>query len=67
LRKVLAVYKEAEDLINIGAYVKGSNQDIDYALRYIDTVNSYLRQDLEEFTPYQESVARLLKMFDTEE
>ncbi|MCD6574087.1 flagellar protein export ATPase FliI [Candidatus Aerophobetes bacterium] len=67
LRKVLAVYKEAEDLINIGAYVKGSNQDIDYALRYIDTVNSYLRQDLEEFTPYQESVARLLKMFDAEE
>ena len=66
LRKVLAVYREAEDLINIGAYVKGSNKDIDYALQYIEKVNSYLRQDLEEFTPYEEGVSRLIEMFNRE-
>jgi len=66
LRKVLAVYREAEDLINIGAYVKGSNKDIDYALQYIEKVNSYLRQELEEFTPYEEGVSRLIEMFNRE-
>lgn len=67
LRKVLATYREAEDLINIGAYVRGSNPEIDYALKMIGKVNSYLQQDLEEFTPYEESVSRLVEMFSDKE
>ncbi len=67
LRKVLATYREAEDLINIGAYVKGSNPEIDYALQYIDRVNSYLRQDLEDFTPFKESISRLMEIFGSSE
>ncbi|MCR4892457.1 MAG: FliI/YscN family ATPase, partial [Lachnospiraceae bacterium] len=39
LKSVLATYQEAEDLINIGAYQKGSNAKIDYAITKIDTVN----------------------------
>lgn len=63
LRKVLAIYEEAEDLINIGAYVKGSNPEIDYALAFIDKVNFYLQQELGDFTPYEESISRLMEIF----
>ncbi|HDN84441.1 MAG TPA: flagellar protein export ATPase FliI [Candidatus Aerophobetes bacterium] len=66
LRKVLATYQKAEDLINIGAYVKGSNPEIDYALKMIDKVNSYLQQNLEEFSSYEDSVSRLIEIFSTE-
>ncbi len=48
IREILTVYTEQEDLINIGAYQKGSNQKIDTALRYINPVHDFLRQDLAE-------------------
>jgi len=64
LREVLSICKEAEDLINIGAYVKGSNPQIDYALKMVDKVNDYLKQDLDEYTPYSETVQRLIRMFE---
>ena len=48
IREILATYKEAEDLINIGAYVSGSNANIDYAISRIDAVNSFLRQGMDE-------------------
>ncbi len=63
LREILATYEEAEDLINIGAYVKGSNPQIDYALKMINKVNDYLKEDLDEYTPYGESVERLIRIF----
>jgi len=63
LREVLATYEEAEDLINIGAYVKGSNPQIDYALKMINKINDYLKQDLDEYTPYGESIEQLVEMF----
>lgn len=63
LIKTLAVYKEAEDLINIGAYVKGSNPNIDYALRKIDEINGFLQQSMEDSTLLLECEARLEQMF----
>ncbi len=42
------LYRSAEDLINIGAYVAGSSPEIDHALKMIDRVNAYLRQDMNE-------------------
>jgi flagellum-specific ATP synthase len=48
LVRVLAAYRRAEDLVNINAYVRGSNSEIDYALEKIDAVNRYLRQGAEE-------------------
>jgi flagellum-specific ATP synthase len=63
LRKVLATYKKAEDLINIGAYAKGSNADIDYAIHMIEHINNYLKQDLNESTSFSESVNALMHMF----
>jgi len=48
IKRILAVYKEAEDLINIGAYVKGSNSEIDYAINRIEGINKFLQQDINE-------------------
>ncbi len=45
-RKVLAVYSENEDLINIGAYVKGSSADIDSAIAKVPRLNEFLQQDI---------------------
>jgi FliI/YscN family ATPase len=48
IREWLSTYHKAEDMINIGAYVKGSNPKIDVALKKIDAVNNYLIQRSEE-------------------
>jgi flagellum-specific ATP synthase len=48
VKKALAVYRDAEDLINIGAYVSGSNEKIDYAISLIDKINGFIRQLVEE-------------------
>jgi flagellum-specific ATP synthase len=58
-REVLARYSEAEDLINIGAYVKGSNPKIDYAISKIDAVNTFLRQNYTETSNLQHSLEQL--------
>jgi flagellum-specific ATP synthase len=57
--EVLATYREAEDLINIGAYVKGSNARIDRALAQIDQVNDFLKQDMDEASTFTETSAGL--------
>ncbi len=63
LVKVLSTYKRAEDLINIGAYTKGSNPDIDYAIEKIDKVKEFLRQDVDEASPLDVSISRLIELF----
>lgn len=64
LKNVLATYNEAEDLINIGAYKSGSNPDIDYAISMNKQVNEFLLQDVDEKVDLEESVERLIKMFE---
>ena len=63
-KEILAVYRKAEDLINIGAYVSGSNVKIDYAIEMIDRLNAYLRQDIRETVGYDDSVAQLSNLFE---
>ncbi|WP_423219552.1 flagellar protein export ATPase FliI [Clostridium novyi] len=63
-RDLLATYKNSEDLINIGAYVKGSNPKVDMAIQYNDELNDYLRQGIKEHSEFQESVTRLVNMFN---
>ena len=48
IKETLSTYKEAEDLINIGAYKKGSNRKIDKAIDSIDDINDFLRQDVDD-------------------
>lgn len=58
-RDVLASYAEAEDLINIGAYVKGSNPKIDYAISKIEAITEFLRQGFNETTTLKISLEKL--------
>jgi flagellum-specific ATP synthase len=62
IREILATYREAEDLINIGAYVPGSNSKIDYAISRIDAVNDFLRQGMNEQDRLEDSVARMKQL-----
>lgn len=59
-KDILATYREAEDLINIGAYARGSNPKIDLAIKKIDGFNQYLRQGIPEKASMADSI-RLLK------
>ncbi len=63
LREVLATYREAADLVNIGAYVRGSNPRIDWALSMIDQVNAFLKQGMTEKAEFAETVRELGRMF----
>ncbi len=62
--EILATYNEAEDLINIGAYVKGSNPQIDHALSKIQSLRSYLKQDMKEKSTFSEAVERLMQIIE---
>ncbi len=59
LKKMLADYRESEDLINIGAYEPGSNPDVDRALENIDQINDFLHQGITEKTDFENTVNQL--------
>ncbi len=58
-KEILSAYNEAEDLINIGAYVKGSNPQIDHALTKIQSLRTFLKQDIQEEATYKDTINRL--------
>ena len=55
IRKLLSDYRSAEDLINIGAYVSGSQKEVDRAIEKKDQVMEFLRQDMKEGYSFKES------------
>jgi len=55
IKELLAVYHDAEDLINIGAYAPGSNRRIDCALAMIDDITNFQRQDMFEKTSLRQA------------
>ncbi len=59
LLDLMAAYKEAEDLINIGAYVKGSSPKIDKAISINDQFNKFLRQGIYEKFEYAKSIEEM--------
>lgn len=63
LKNVLATYRRAEDLINIGAYAAGSNPEIDYAIQMIKKITAYLRQDVDDSVSLEDSIAALTALF----
>jgi len=56
MRNIMSTYESAVDLINIGAYVRGSNADIDHAISMIDQIKSFRRQATNDPTPFQDTV-----------
>jgi flagellum-specific ATP synthase len=65
IRELLSVYEEAQDLINIGAYKPGSNPRVDWALKHINSVNTFLRQAINENVLFDDTVEQLLKLAPT--
>lgn len=58
-KEILATYRNSEDLINIGAYAKGSNPHIDLAISKIDQMNAFLKQRTTESSEFETSVEKL--------
>jgi flagellum-specific ATP synthase len=63
-KNLLATYNDAEDLINIGAYKKGSNPNIDRAMEKIDKINEYLMQDTDEKYSFEDTVKELEELLE---
>ena len=59
LRGYLATLAESQDLIQLGAYKKGSSPELDRAIARRETIEEFLRQELNESSSMEESVARL--------
>jgi flagellum-specific ATP synthase len=59
VRSVMAVYRESEDLINIGAYSAGSNKKIDYAVSRIEAINAFLAQGFNESSTLEETITTM--------
>ena len=62
LRRIMAAGAEAKDLIEIGAYVPGTNPDVDEAVARRDAINDFLRQPVDEVTPVDEAWQRLVRV-----
>ncbi|MEB2309451.1 MAG: flagellar protein export ATPase FliI [Candidatus Brocadiaceae bacterium] len=63
LKSLYATYKESEDLINIGAYVKGSNHKVDYSISMIEQIKDYIKQDVMEESEFDDAVKKLTNLF----
>ncbi len=67
IKNLMATYQEAEDLINIGAYKLGSNEDIDEAIAKHKLIEGFLLQDTEEKLTFEDSVGLMAQIFREEE
>ncbi|MFZ4454153.1 flagellar protein export ATPase FliI [Salibacterium aidingense] len=63
LRRLLSTYMESEDLINIGAYKKGSSKEIDKAIKMQPAINQFLQQDTSEVLTFSETRKALIEQF----
>jgi len=62
IRELLAIYRDAEELVNIGAYRPGTNPRIDRSLQMIQPIRDFLRQDIDEMAEPQETLAGLAEL-----
>lgn len=63
VKRLMAIYKDSEDLINIGAYQQGSNADIDESIEYIHRIWDFTKQKVNEKTTLAEVQERLISEF----
>jgi flagellum-specific ATP synthase len=62
MTRIMAAYRDAEDLIQIGAYIKGRNPDVDRALELMPRIRAYLCQDRYEDATLESSVQALAEL-----
>jgi flagellar protein export ATPase FliI len=66
VREHLAVYRDAKDLIDIGAYSPGSNPKIDAAIAHMDRIQAFTRQGVDEHVGFEEMLQQLREIFKPE-
>jgi len=59
IRSMLATYKSVEDLIAIGAYVKGNNPKVDHAVAKLDAIQGFLKQSRGDSAPWSDTMQKL--------
>jgi FliI/YscN family ATPase len=59
VRGWMATLRDSDDLVSVGAYVKGSNARIDESLEKRDSIDAFLRQPMEETTSFENAVESL--------
>jgi len=64
LRDLMATYNKNADLVNIGAYVMGSDPKIDRAVQLNDHINDFLKQPTDEKADFNQSVSRLMNILN---
>ena len=62
LKRLLAAYREAKILVEVGAYVSGSNADVDRAIALMPRINAFLRQPVLEVPSLKDSQQQLLEL-----
>ena len=62
VRNKTAIFSDAEDIINVGAYVKGSNPEIDEAIKKQPEIKKFLAQKISEISTLEESFAGITKI-----
>jgi len=62
LLRILATYREVEDLVQIGAYAKGSNPEADVAIEFQRSINELLRQGKDDAEVFDKAYARFVKL-----
>ena len=62
VRRWLGAYREARDLVEIGAYQRGTNPDVDRALERMPAIRALLAQGRDEASTFAEAVSRLLEV-----
>ena len=67
VRNLLSTYLNSEDLINIGAYKRGSSMEIDEAIQYHPEIISFLKQETDENISRAESIHSLIELAKTGE
>lgn len=64
--EMLADYRDSEDMINIGAYVPGSNANVDRAIEKIESIREFLRQDMLDSAPFEDTMTKLRMVLEGE-
>lgn len=64
IKDLMATYRDSEDLINIGAYIKGTNKKVDMAIEKIEIINEFLRQGIHDRLTFDEVVELLRGILD---
>ena len=63
VRRLLAVYREHEDLISVGAYRRGANRLVDIAIDMLPDIEQYLRQPVDQQATFEQSLNGLLQLY----